>query len=163
MLAQLIACNRLHRVEQRCARWLLMTVRPHRAPAFPMTQERLEHDARRTAADGHGRDGVAARRRVRREQPRPGSDHRPKAPRILACECYALCAGYFDFVTLPNGYGSASPIVGKSDCKPLSANKGGKHGRTTLGDNRDSVLFLVLGFLLHFGGGLIHSASGRVY
>ena len=30
------------------------------------------------------------------------------------------------------------------------------HGRTTLDDYYDSVVFWLLGFLLHFGGGLIH-------
>lgn len=41
-VAQSVACNRMHAVEERCARWLLMTHdRVHRAPQFPMTQEFL--------------------------------------------------------------------------------------------------------------------------
>ena len=40
-MAQTVACNRLHSVAQRCARWLLMT--HDRAPgdSFPLTQEFL--------------------------------------------------------------------------------------------------------------------------
>lgn len=39
--AQTAACNRLHTVEQRCARWLLMTAERARSNAFPLTQEFL--------------------------------------------------------------------------------------------------------------------------
>ncbi|HXO17106.1 MAG TPA: Crp/Fnr family transcriptional regulator, partial [Candidatus Dormibacteraeota bacterium] len=97
MLAQLIACNRLHRVEQRCARWLLMTVDRIGAPAFPMTQERLSMmlGAQRptvTAVMASLRDAgcvESSRGQVR-------VTDRAKLE-SLACECYALCAGYFDF------------------------------------------------------------------
>jgi CRP-like cAMP-binding protein len=38
-VAQTATCNRLHPIEQRCARWLLMTHdRINRAPRFPLTQ-----------------------------------------------------------------------------------------------------------------------------
>jgi CRP-like cAMP-binding protein len=41
-VAQSVACNRMHTVEERCARWLLMTHdRVDRAEQFPMTQEFL--------------------------------------------------------------------------------------------------------------------------
>jgi CRP-like cAMP-binding protein len=39
--AQSAACNRLHSVEQRCARWLLMTAERARSDSFPLTQEFL--------------------------------------------------------------------------------------------------------------------------
>jgi hypothetical protein len=39
--AQTAACNRLHTVEQRCARWLLMTAERARSTSFPLTQEFL--------------------------------------------------------------------------------------------------------------------------
>jgi CRP-like cAMP-binding protein len=42
-LAQNVACNRLHSVEQRCARWLLMTADRVDAEQFPLTQEFLAH------------------------------------------------------------------------------------------------------------------------
>lgn len=40
-VAQSAACNSLHRVEQRCARWLLMTHDGVEGDGFPMTQEFL--------------------------------------------------------------------------------------------------------------------------
>jgi CRP-like cAMP-binding protein len=41
-VSQTAACNRLHDIEQRCARWLLMTHdRVERAPRFALTQEFL--------------------------------------------------------------------------------------------------------------------------
>jgi CRP-like cAMP-binding protein len=39
--SQTAACNRLHSVEQRCARWLLMTSERARSTTFPLTQEFL--------------------------------------------------------------------------------------------------------------------------
>jgi CRP-like cAMP-binding protein len=38
-IAQSVACNRLHSIEQRCARWLLMSQDRVRADQFPLTQE----------------------------------------------------------------------------------------------------------------------------
>jgi CRP-like cAMP-binding protein len=40
-LAQSIACNRLHYVNERCARWLLMTHDRVGRPQFPLTHEAL--------------------------------------------------------------------------------------------------------------------------
>ncbi len=40
-LAQNVACNRLHAIEQRCARWVLMTADRVDGPQFPMTQQFL--------------------------------------------------------------------------------------------------------------------------
>jgi CRP-like cAMP-binding protein len=40
-LMQLVACNALHSVEQRCARWLLMARDRVGRSQFPLTQERL--------------------------------------------------------------------------------------------------------------------------
>lgn len=40
-VAQNVACNQLHAIEQRCARWLLMTDDRVDGPEFPMTQEFL--------------------------------------------------------------------------------------------------------------------------
>jgi CRP-like cAMP-binding protein len=41
LVAQTAACNRLHSVEQRCARWLLLTHDRVREDTFPITQELL--------------------------------------------------------------------------------------------------------------------------
>lgn len=41
LVAQTAACNRLHTIEQRCARWLLMTQDRTRTEQFPLTQEFL--------------------------------------------------------------------------------------------------------------------------
>lgn len=38
-LAQSVACNRLHTIDQRCARWLLMTADRVGTPQFPLTHE----------------------------------------------------------------------------------------------------------------------------
>lgn len=96
MLAQLIACNRLHRVEQRCARWLLMTVDRIERPEFPMTQERLSMmlGAQRptvTAVVTSLRDGGCLE--SSRGQIRVVDRKRLES---FACECYSICAGYFE-------------------------------------------------------------------
>src|SRR4029079_8028960 len=39
--AQTAACNRLHSIEQRCARWLLMARARHTSAVIPMTHEFL--------------------------------------------------------------------------------------------------------------------------
>ncbi len=96
MLAQLIACNRLHRVEQRCARWFLMTVDRTRILEFPMTHERLSMmlgvqrptvtavltSLREAGCLESGRGEVRITDRARLE--------------AFACECYPICASYFD-------------------------------------------------------------------
>ncbi len=41
VMAQLVACNRSHSIDQRCARWLLITLDRVGRPTFPLTQEYL--------------------------------------------------------------------------------------------------------------------------
>lgn len=41
MLAQAVACNRLHSIEERCCRWLLLTRDRVNSNEFPLTQEFL--------------------------------------------------------------------------------------------------------------------------
>jgi CRP-like cAMP-binding protein len=53
MLGQLAACNRLHSIYERCARWLLLTRDRVDADTFPLTQEFL------AMMLGTGRSGVA--------------------------------------------------------------------------------------------------------
>jgi CRP-like cAMP-binding protein len=95
MLAQLIACNRLHRVEQRCARWLLMTHDRIGEPVFPMTQERL------SVMLGAQRPTVTSVMTTLRDAGCIESSRGQvritdrKCLETYACECYALCASYF--------------------------------------------------------------------
>jgi CRP-like cAMP-binding protein len=96
MLAQLIACNRLHRVEQRCARWLLMTVDRTNRPVFPMTQERL------SVMLGAQRPTITATMTTLRDAGCLENSRGQvritdrKCLESFACECYAICASYFD-------------------------------------------------------------------
>lgn len=95
MLAQLVACNRLHRVEQRCARWLLMTADRVNDATFPLTQERLSMmlGAQRptlTAVMASLREAgcVGGRRGVVEILDR-------QKLKSIACECYDACAVLF--------------------------------------------------------------------
>src|SRR3954454_11181680 len=95
-IAQSAACNRLHTVEQRCARWLLMTHDRVAGDSFELTQEFLAQTL------GVGREAVndAARSlqeagllRYRRGRvtllDRGGLE-------AISCECYALVRDEFD-------------------------------------------------------------------
>ncbi len=96
-VAQTAACNRLHGIEQRCARWLLMTHdRVGSAHRFPLTQEYLAImlGVRRTGvtlAAGSLRDAGLIRysRGAIHVLDREGLE-------AAACECYAIVRGHFD-------------------------------------------------------------------
>jgi CRP-like cAMP-binding protein len=98
-VAQTAACNRLHDIEQRCARWLLMTHdRVGEAEQFPLTQAYLGimlgvRRAGVTVAAGalqaaglitYHRGGIRVVDRVGLE--------------AAACECYGLVRRHFDLV-----------------------------------------------------------------
>jgi CRP-like cAMP-binding protein len=103
MLAQLIACNRLHRVEQRCARWLLMTYDRIGRLSFPMTQERL------SVMLGAGRPTVTSTIATLRDAGCLTNGRGQvriqdvKCLESFACECYRLCASYFSFDAAKSG------------------------------------------------------------
>lgn len=89
-LAQSVACNRLHTVDQRCARWLLMTHdRVGGGDTFDLTQEFLSYML------GVRREGVSAASRALQHlgviQYRRGhiSILDRRALEMAACECYA--------------------------------------------------------------------------
>jgi CRP-like cAMP-binding protein len=96
LIAQGAACNRLHRIEQRCARWLLETSDRVGAEDFPLTQDFLAqmlgvgrqavNEAARSLQDAglirYSRGSVAI-------LDRPGLE-------AAACECYALVRAEFD-------------------------------------------------------------------
>jgi CRP-like cAMP-binding protein len=95
-IAQNAACNRLHSLEQRCARWLLMTHDRVTSDQFPLTQEFL------AIMLGAGRQAVNEAARALQERglitysrgqitvtDRPGLE-------AAACECYGIIRGEFD-------------------------------------------------------------------
>jgi CRP-like cAMP-binding protein len=96
-IAQSAACNRLHSIERRCARWLLMTHdRVGRAPMFPLKQEFLAEmlGVRRAgvtvAAGALQEEGIIKYRRGSiRVLDREGLE-------AAACECYAAVRQTFD-------------------------------------------------------------------
>lgn len=89
-LAQSVACNRLHTIDQRCARWLLMTHdRIGGGDAFDLTQEFLSYML------GVRREGVSAASRglqelgiIRYRRGHISVLDRPALERA-SCECYA--------------------------------------------------------------------------
>ena len=62
VIMQSTACNAVHSVEQRLARWLLMAHDRVGRDEFPLTQEFVGDDARRDPADRHDRRRHAAAR-----------------------------------------------------------------------------------------------------
>jgi CRP-like cAMP-binding protein len=95
-IAQGAACNRLHSLEQRCARWLLMTHDRVDGDEFPLTQEFL------ALMLGSGRQGVNEAARALQDRglityvrgritvkDRPGLE-------AVACECYAIILAEFE-------------------------------------------------------------------
>ena len=93
VVAQSTACNSIHTIEQRCARWLLITADSIRSTEFNLTQEFLSQmlAVRRPGVN------VAMRALLRREL----ISHRygrvtildPVGLREAACECYGTIKG----------------------------------------------------------------------
>jgi len=108
MLGQLAACNRLHSINERCSRWLLMTRDRVDADEIPLTQEFL------AMMLGTGRSGVAIAAAtlqkagfikyahgIIRILDRPGLEE-------AACECYEVAHAQFA------GLLRASAVIGKA-------------------------------------------------
>jgi CRP-like cAMP-binding protein len=95
-IAQGAACNRLHRIEQRAARWLLMTHDRVDGDEFPLTQEFLAqmlgagrqavNEAARTLQD---RGLITYVRGVVRVRDRAGLED-------VSCECHRIVQAEFD-------------------------------------------------------------------
>jgi CRP-like cAMP-binding protein len=95
-VSQQVACNGLHSVEQRCARWLLLTHDRVRTDEFPMTQEFLAQmlGVRRASVSVTAgvlqRAGFVEFRRGRlRVTDREGLEG-------ASCECYSVTREVFD-------------------------------------------------------------------
>ena len=95
-IAQNAACNRTHEVEQRCARWLLMTQDRVLEPTFPLTQEFMAQMLgvrRQTVSITTGMLAKAGMISYMRGQMtvlnRPGLEE-------ATCECYGIIRGEFE-------------------------------------------------------------------
>jgi len=101
LMGQTVACNRSHRIEQRCARWLLMTQDRLDAEEIPLTQEFLAYMLgvrRQSVTEAAGRLQDRGLIRYRR-----GSITIRDRPRLedAACECYGVLAEEFQRL-IPN-------------------------------------------------------------
>jgi CRP-like cAMP-binding protein len=96
VLSQSVACNRLHLVSERCARWLLMSADRVHSPDFPLTHEAL------ATMLGVRRAGVsvaaAALQAAGYLSYRRGRFHiiHPAGLESAACECYAVTRAIYD-------------------------------------------------------------------
>ena len=96
VLSQSVACNRLHLVSERCARWLLMSADRVRSADFPLTHEAL------ATMLGVRRAGVsvaaAALQAAGYLSYRRGRFHMidTNGLKTAACECYGVTRTIFD-------------------------------------------------------------------
>jgi len=95
-VAQSVACNRVHSVEQRCARWLLMTRECVHSDVLPLTHEFLGYmlgvrrESVSVAAEALQHSGLIDYRRGKITI----RDH--AGLRAAACECYDVVRASFD-------------------------------------------------------------------
>src|SRR5215207_3592468 len=109
-LAQTVACNRLHSLDQRAARWLLLACDRINSPTFPLTQESfadllgVSRPAVSTVGARFAREGAAEFRR--------GTVHILDAKRLekSSCECLAADRESLEPSTAPVGHGSVHRI-----------------------------------------------------
>jgi CRP-like cAMP-binding protein len=95
-IAQSAACNGLHSIEQRCARWLLMTHDRVDGDEFPLTQEFLAQmlGAGRHAVNG-AEQALQDRGAIEYTRGRVAVTDR-SALHAAACECYGIVRAEFD-------------------------------------------------------------------
>jgi len=98
-LSQSVACNRLHSLEQRCARWLLATADRVERPVFSLTQDFLAQML------GVRRAGVNAtlqllqkQKMITYKQGRMQITDRDKLERV-SCECYRIVRKEYEEMT----------------------------------------------------------------
>jgi CRP-like cAMP-binding protein len=80
LAAQTAACNRLHSIEQRCARWLLMSSDRIDSEIMPMTHDFLSSMLGVRRAGGYGDPRRTHPLRADRKWLPPCHDHRPRGP-----------------------------------------------------------------------------------
>jgi CRP-like cAMP-binding protein len=99
VLSQSVACNRLHLVSERCARWLLMSADRVHSPDFPLTHEAL------ATMLGVRRAGVSVAAAELQTAGylsyRRGRFHMidPAGLESAACECYTVTRAIYDRLT----------------------------------------------------------------
>lgn len=97
VLAQLVACNRLHALDSRCARWLLMAHRPRRQRHISACSGVSCDDARRASVGGHACRHSVFRRGIYQILARHDDDSRSAGLEKETCECYAVERRQFRF------------------------------------------------------------------
>ncbi len=88
MSAQTAACNRLHSMEQRCARWLLMAYDRVKSETMPMTHEFLAMMLGVRRAGVTTTAGELQRSGLIEYRQRSITIRDPEGLQLLACECY---------------------------------------------------------------------------
>jgi CRP-like cAMP-binding protein len=127
LVAQSSACNRVHTMPERCARWLLHTHDRVERDDFPLTHQFLSQMLgvrRATVTEAMG--ALQARGAMDYQMGRVRVRDRAGLERA-ACECYAIIAREFD--RLLDGAGGPPGAPG-----PLAGVTTAEGGRTTLGD-----------------------------
>ena len=126
-VAQAAFCNRAHTIEQRCARWLLMTHDRVGRDEFPLTHEFLSQmlGVRRAgvtvAAGMLQRAGmIRYARGIIRIEDRPALE-------AAACTCYAIIRREFE--RLIGGTSTVAPGMTNAATKPARGTTGGRRGR----------------------------------
>jgi CRP-like cAMP-binding protein len=94
--AQTAACNRLHSIEQRCARWLLMAHARHSSDVIPMTHQFLSSMLGVRRAGVTETAGELQRSGLIRYQHGKLTIVDREGLEGAACECYALDRNRFD-------------------------------------------------------------------
>jgi CRP-like cAMP-binding protein len=132
LVAQSSACNRMHAMLERCARWLLHTHDRVEQDQFPITHQFLSQMMgvrRATVTDAMGilqeRGTIEYAMGIVRVRDRARLE-------AAACECYAVIAREFD--RLLDGPATDMRMETESEPGPLGGVVTSKDGQTTVGD-----------------------------
>ncbi|HUQ84623.1 MAG TPA: Crp/Fnr family transcriptional regulator [Gemmatimonadaceae bacterium] len=120
-VAQSSACNRLHPVRERCARWLLQTHDRVEGDEFPMTHDFLSQMLgvrRATVTDAAG--SLQKQKLIEYEYGHLRVIDRPGLERV-SCECYAIVKAEFDRL-----------LEGRFTPSPLDTVQASHNGKSTI-------------------------------